>query len=220
MTLRHAFALCAALLLAVAAPSHGLAADDAPVEGRDYVVIPDGQPWQPADGRIEVAEVFAYWCHVCNDFQPLVDRWQASLPADVRFSYVPAAFSPDDAYARGYFAAEALGAVDRTHHATFRAIHAAQSLPMRGASADEVATHYAGLGLDRARFAAAMQSPATDARMREARGFIVRSGVEGTPTLVVDGRYRVQARSLGDLLRIADALVARERAAAPAGAPR
>ena len=56
MTLRHAFALCAALLLAVAAPSHGLAADDAPVEGRDYVVIPDGQPWQPADGRIEVAD--------------------------------------------------------------------------------------------------------------------------------------------------------------------
>lgn len=214
MSLRHAFTLCTVLLLAMAAPTRASADDLAPVEGRDYVVIPDGQPWQATDGRIEVAEVFAYWCHVCNDFQPLVDRWQASLPKDVRFAYVPAAFSPDDAYARGYFASEALGALDETHHATFRAIHAEQSLPMRGASADEIATHYAGLGLDRARFAAAMQSPATDARMRAAREFIVRSGVDGTPTVVVNGIYRIQARSLRDLLRIADALVARERAAA------
>ena len=44
------------------------------------------------------------------------------------------AFSPDDAYARGYFAAEALGAVDRTHHATFRAIHAAPARSREGAA--------------------------------------------------------------------------------------
>jgi protein dithiol oxidoreductase (disulfide-forming) len=209
--LMRAVALAAVLLVAAWVPAP---AAEPVVEGRDYVVIADGRPWQPLEGRIEVAEVFGYWCHVCDAFQPLVDAWTTSLPRDVRFSYVPAAFSPTDAYARAYFAAESLGVLQRTHHATFDAIHHAQTLPQRNASVDEVAALYAGLGVDADTLKAAMRSPATDARMAAAREFAVRSGVEGTPTVIVNGRYRVQARSLRDLLRIADALVARERAAA------
>jgi thiol:disulfide interchange protein DsbA len=187
--------------------------DRAPVEGEDYVVIADGRPWQPLAGRIEVVEVFGYWCHVCDEFQPLVDEWKKKLRKDVRFSYVPAAFNPGDAYARAYFAAESLGALGKTHHATFRAIHDEQSLPQRNASIDEVATYYDTLGVDATRLKAAAQSPATDAKMAAAREFAVRSGVHGTPTLVVNGVYRVQAESLQDVLRIADALIAKERAA-------
>lgn len=185
----------------------------APVEGEDYVVIAEGQPWQPLAGKVEVVEVFGYWCHVCDDFQPLVDEWKKKLPKDVRFSYVPAAFSPTDAYARAYFAAESLGALGKTHHATFRAIHDEQSLPQRNASIDEIAAFYDTLGVDAARLTAAAQSPATDAKMAAAREFAVRSGVQGTPTLVVNGVYRVQAKSLQDMLRIADALIAKERTA-------
>jgi len=40
----------------------------------------------------------------------------------------------------------------------------------------------------------------------------VRSGVEGTPTLIINGRYRVMGRRLEDILVIADQLIARERA--------
>src|SRR5690606_24493281 len=43
-------------------------AADAPapiVEGRDYVVVQDGQPYRPLDGQIEVVEVFAYTCPHC-----------------------------------------------------------------------------------------------------------------------------------------------------------
>lgn len=185
----------------------------APVEGEDYVVIADGRPWQPLAGKIEVVEVFGYWCHVCDDFQPLVDEWKKTLPKDVRFDYVPAAFSPGDAYARAYFAAESLAALGKTHHATFRAIHDEQSLPQRNASIDEVATYYDALGVDAERLKTAAQSPATDAKMAAAREFAVRSGVQGTPTLVVNGVYRVQAKSLQDMLRIADALIAKERTA-------
>ncbi len=184
----------------------------APVEGTDYVLIADGQPWQPLDGKVEVVEVFGYWCHVCDALQPMVDAWLPSLPRDVRFTYVPAAFSLPDAYARGHFASAQLGGLARTHAATFRAIHVEQALPMRGASLDEVARFYGTLGLDAAKVSAAMQSPGTDARMVAARDFAIRSGVEGVPTFIVNGRYRVQARSRGDTLRVVDALVARERA--------
>lgn len=202
----------ACLLLALPARAQPAA----PVEGTDYVLIADGTPWQPLDGKIEVVEVFGYWCHVCNALQPMVDAWLPSLPRDVRFTYVPAAFSLPDAYARAHFASVQLGGLARTHAATFRAIHAQQALPMRGASLDEVAAFYGTLGLDAARVRAAMQSPATDARMTAARDFAIRSGVEGVPTFIVNGRYRVQARSLGDMLRVVDALVAQERAKAPA----
>lgn len=209
MILRVLAALCVALV-SILQPA--AASPDAPVAGQDYVLIEGGKPWQPLAGKIEVVEVFGYWCHVCDAFQPMVDRWKKTLPADVRFSYVPAAFSLEDSYARGYFAAEELGGLARTHDATFRAIHAGQSLPQRGASVDEVSALYATLGLDAARVRAAMSSPATDSRMAAAREFAVRSGVEGTPSVIVNGLYRVQARSLADVLRVTDALIAMERA--------
>jgi len=47
--------------------------------------------------------------------------------------------------------------------------------------------------------------------MKHAREFALASGLEGTPTLIVDGKYRIQARTHEDALRIADHLVAMER---------
>ena len=211
MALAIGLAACLAL-----APATARAAGDGLVEGRDYVAIPGGRPLRAEPGKVEVVEVFAYWCHVCNDFQPHLTTWQRRLPADVAFRYLPAAFTRDDAYARAYFAAESLGALARTHEATYRAIHAEYALPQRGATADEVAGFLAGFDLERGAVAAAMRSPAVDARMDASRDFIVAAGVQGTPTMIVDGRYRVIGRSFGDMLRITDLLVARLRAAAAA----
>ncbi|GAA4858310.1 thiol:disulfide interchange protein DsbA/DsbL [Luteimonas vadosa] len=213
---RQTFVLLAALTLAGLLPvaGHAQAAKPAPapVEGVDYVAIEGGQPWQPLAGKIEVVEVFAYWCHHCRDFQPMVDQWRKGLAKDVRFTYVPAAFDLQDNYARAYFAADALGAQGKTHHATFRAIHDTQAMPSRGVSVEEIATFYDGLGVNAKRTRAAMTSKATDARMQAAREFAIRSGIEGTPTIVVNGIWRVRGRTLPDVLRITDALVARERA--------
>lgn len=205
--------LLAAALAALALLPASARGDDGLVEGHDYVVIPGGQPLRFEPGKVEVVEVFAYWCHVCNDFQPQLARWQRGLPADVAFRYLPGAFTQNDAAARAYFAAESLGALAKTHEPTFRAIHVEQSLPARGASMDEYATLYAGYGLDRTGVLDAMRSPRTDARMEAARDFIVAAGVQGTPTMIVNGRYRVIGRSFTDVLRITDLLVARERAA-------
>ena len=58
-----------------------------------------------------------------------------------------------------------------------------------------------------------MASPAIDAQLEQAREFMLRSGVEGTPSIVVNGKYRVIGTSFEDMLRITDHLVARERAA-------
>ncbi|MDH5835052.1 thiol:disulfide interchange protein DsbA/DsbL [Luteimonas kalidii] len=188
------------------------AAAQAPAEGTDYVVIADGQRWQPEPGTIEVVEIFAYPCGHCDRFQPMLAAWARTAGDDVRVHYLPAAYDPGNAYARAYFALEALGRVVELHPRLFDAIHREGSLPARGASRAEVASFLAGEGLDAARVAAAMDAPATDEKMNAAREFAMRSGLQGTPTLIINGKYRVQGRSLGDSLRIAEGLIAMERA--------
>ena len=186
----------------------------APVVDVDYVVIDGGQPYAPAKGKIEVVEVFGYTCPHCAHFEPLVATWKARLPADVRFTAVAAPMGGHwIPYARAFYAAQSMGLAGKTHEAMFRALHVDRTLPMSQPTAAEIAGFYASRGADAQRFAAAMASPAIDAQLKRAREFMLRSGVEGTPSIVVNGKYRVTGTSFEDMLRITDHLVARERRA-------
>src|SRR5690606_26650529 len=188
------------------------AAQDArgPVEGTDYTVVEGGQPWNGADGRIEVLEVFAYTCGHCAEFQPMLDAWVRKLPAAVRFASLPAANGPGNAFGRGFFVATAKGALDRVHASMFRAVHVDGRLA-HNASVDEVAWFLGEHGLDKAAAKAAMAGPEVDALMQRARAFQLGIRLRGTPTLVVAGRYVVTPRTHADALRIAEQLVARIR---------
>src|SRR3546814_10940867 len=106
-----------------------------------------------------------------------------------------------------------MGVLDKLHGPLFHAIHDAQTVPISNASADELATFVRGEGIDADRFKAAMASPEVDALMQRARDFAIASGLRGTPTLIVDGKYRVQATSHEQALQDAEQLVAMKRAA-------
>lgn len=208
-------ALLTGLLLAALAwaPTAADAAQP-PQAGRDYVEIAGGKPFAGKPGRIEVVEVFGYTCPHCAHLEPLLQPWKARLPRDVDFVAVPAVFGgPGDTWARAYFASANLGLARRTHQAVFDAIHKTGTLP-RNPSAQELATFYAAYGVSTERFLAAMADPKVDAQMRQAATFAQVSGLEGTPSLVVDGRYRVRGQTFEDMLRITDWLLARERLAA------
>jgi thiol:disulfide interchange protein DsbA len=186
-----------------------------PQAGVDYELLQGGQRWQQApDGKIEVVEVFAYWCPHCADFQPMVDAWKRRKPADVNFVYVPAAFDPEDAYARAFFAADLAKALPKTHQALFDAVHEEGALPRSNVSIDELGTWFGQRGLNRAKMVASMRSKDVDTRMARARDFIVANRIGSTPSLIVNGKYVVRARSLEDRLRVVDGLIAMERAAA------
>lgn len=198
-------------------PAATLAAPAAPaplVEGQDYVVIPDGQPFAPAKGRIEVAEVFGYTCIHCAHLEPALAAWKKKLPRDVQLTPVPAAFGgywiP---YARAFFAAQQLGVQERTHQAVFDALHKTGSLPIQNASAEEIAAFYASQGVDRAQFMAALRGPEVDRQLQRAQAWVQAQDVDGTPTIIVNGKYKViGGRSYDDRLAIVDRLIARERA--------
>jgi thiol:disulfide interchange protein DsbA len=202
---------------AVAAVAESAAKGTALVPGTDYVEIQGGQPFEPLNGKIEVVEVFGYVCPACASFEPLLTAWKKSLPADVRLTYVPAAFGPEwTPYAHAFYVSDSMGLVDRTHSAIFNAIHIAQTLPGEGKKPDEaaIAKFFGQYGADPRQFATAMHSFAVDAKLNRAKQFMLRSGVNATPTMIVNGKYRVVGKSFEDVLRITNQLIAQERAAA------
>lgn len=201
-----------ALLLMLLVPPLAHGAD--PVAGVDYVEIPEGKPFAPATGKVEVAEVFGYSCIHCFHFESEVRAWARKQPAHVQFTAVPAVFGGYwTSYARAYYAAESLGVLDQTHDALYRALHVSGALPVQNVSNAEIASFYGTLGVDPKRFAAALEGKEVEGRIERAKRFAMDAGVEGTPTLVVAGKYRVTARTPADAWKTVDYLIARERAA-------
>ena len=206
--------LLRSLLLLVLLPVAAIAATPqaAPVEGTDYEVIEGGIPFAPLKGKVEVVEVFGYTCPHCAHFQPAVSAWAKKNAKTVNFIPMAAPFGGSwQPYAQAYYAAQALGVVAQTHDAMFRALHTDGTLPLRNATPGEIAPFYARYGVDPAKFMATFEGADVAARVAKAEQFIRRSGVEGTPTLVINGRYRVIGHDFDDVLRIADQLIARER---------
>ena len=180
---------------------------------QDYIEMQGGQPFDPLDGKIEVVEVFGYVCPACARFQPLVSAWKRKLPADVRFTYVPALFGGTGTAMRSaFYAAESMGLVDKTHRRRVqRDPHRARCLPKgeRGQDSDQdIAAFYGSTASTRSSSLSTMASFAVDAKLNKAKQFAMRSEIEGTPTLVVNGKYLVKGKSFEDMLRIADQLIA------------
>lgn len=197
--------LLSACVLALAlTPAAATAAT--PVAGTDYVTIDNGQPYAPLNGKVEVVEVFGYWCPHCAEFQPELSAWTHRLPADVRFTTVPAVFTDGDPLARAYFAAEHFHVLSAVHDAIFQSIHGDNTLP-QNPSVDEIAAWFGAHGLDAAKAKTYMLSAPVEARLEYARQFALRSGVEGTPTLIINGRYRITASTHEQGLRTASALI-------------
>ncbi len=182
--------------------------------GTDYTLIKGGQPFEPLNGKIEVVEVFNFVCPACARFQPMVVDWKKTLGPDVRFTYVPAAFGGNwDQYVRSYYTAQMMGIAEKAHEATYDAIHLENVLKgERGEDSDaDIARFYARFGVDAKQFAGNMKSFAVTGKYNRARQYIIQHQINSTPSLVVNGKYKVEGRSWEDRLRIASALIDHER---------
>ena len=159
------------------------------VEGKDYTLVTPPQP--SADpARIEVLEFFWYGCPHCLNFEPSLLDWQANIPQDVAFIRQPAIFHERwAAHAKAFFTAQALGMADKLHADFYEAIQKKQ----RALSDEEdLAKFFAEHGVADADFRKAFHSFSVDTQMRQAQAMGPSYGVTGTPTLVINGKYRVQ----------------------------
>ena len=205
-----ALALVAPLAFAQALPPPAAAQSVGP----GYDLIDPPQP-TASGSKIEVIEVFSYGCIHCAHFQPQVDAWKKKMPANVQFSYLPAFFNPYFAQmGRVYYTAEALGVQEKTHDAVFKAIFD-EKKPMQ--KMEDIAEFYKAYGVKPADFIATTTSFAVETKVRRADELTKRYGIDGTPTVIVNGKYRVGPRSAGGYEKIFDVvnmLIAKEQAAA------
>lgn len=201
-------AVIIAAVLALCVGSHALAQQPARLN-YEYRVIPQ-QPTAARD-RIEVTEFFWYGCPYCNQLQPSLEAWLKRKPADVEFRRIPAVFRESWVpHARLYYTLEALGELDRLHQAVYRAHHVEQQNLNTADITADWASHF---GIDRARWLAAYNAPETHRKVEQAIQYTRAYLIEGTPSLVVDGRYVTSSGMsetvagviaiLDDLIRIA-----------------
>lgn len=201
-----------------------LAQTSAPRLNVDYTVLVAPQPvYFPIKGKIEVAEVFSYACGACASANPAINAWQKSKPADVNFVYIHSVVQggPWERFARGFFAAEAKKIQAKSHDAIFQAVFVDQKLA-NTASLEDIAKFYSKYGVSSARMLAIMKSPSISAKLNRSKQFTMRTGASSTPTIIVAGKYKVNATREGGfagMMRTVDFLVAKERAAIAARTP-
>jgi thiol:disulfide interchange protein DsbA len=178
-------------------------------EGSEYVTLPGPHQRYSSEGKVEVVEVFSYDCIHCAHFAPMAEKLRKELPAGVVFKLVPAAFnSPWIPFARAYYAAKQLGVVDRTHLQLFVAKFA-QHYPIN--SMDELADFYAREGVDRAKFMRIATSDEVTAKLKSDFALVSKWQVDGTPSIVVDGKYRItNVKTQDELAAVALWLAKRE----------
>jgi thiol:disulfide interchange protein DsbA len=206
--------LLAGVLLATGATAAESGAAKADWEaGKNYFLVDPPQPTATGD-KVEVLEVFSYACVHCAHFQPYAEKLRAALPAYAEFDYMPAVFTPQwEPFARAFYTAQSLGVLKETHQALFDAIHR-DHLPMR--SIEDLATFYAKHGVDRAKFLAASGSFEVERKLARARDIVRADGIDGTPSIVVNGKYRATGASAGgyeQLIELVKWLVEKEHAA-------
>ncbi len=180
----------------------------------DYREIPQ-QPVETGE-RIEVIDFFFYGCQYCNELRPRVERWHQNKPADVVLRHFPVVRR--DTWvplAKTYFALEAMGEVERLHAAVYHSYHV-EDLYM---SQEKVMSEWAAKhGLDAEKFMAIYRSDETRQKVERARKLTVDYDIQGTPSLVVDGKYLTDGSS-AKTIDILDGMIrlARQQRAAKAG---
>lgn len=203
------------------------------VEGKHYARIQPALRTAVAQGEVEVAEAFSYGCVYCNLFLPTMDKIKASLPRNAELVYVPASFNTAEQwpmFQRSYLAAQALGIADKTHEAMFRAVWSTGELAVvdpktnriknPGPTLEDAAKFYERTaGVKAEQFIATANSFAVTARMKQADAWIKGARVSGTPSLVVNGKYRLELQALkstDEIIELVNWLVERESAGSAA----
>lgn len=188
--------LIRSLVVAVALFISGAALADAQL-GKDYSLLNPAQP--TGTKKIEVLEFFFYGCSHCFHLHPLLSAWEKTMPKDVELTFVPTIFRDSwEPMANTFYALESMGQQQQLHDALYRAWNE-ENLALT--DADNIADFVAKHGVDRAKFTAAYNSFSMQSKVTRAKQMIRSYGINGTPTLVVDGKYVIEGLQPEDTIR-------------------
>ncbi|WP_430391502.1 thiol:disulfide interchange protein DsbA/DsbL [Dyella sp. 20L07] len=182
------------------------------VEGKNYTRIEPAQPKLTNTDKIEVVEVFSYGCPACNQFHPTMNKLAQELPGDAVMAYLPASFMPQENWPmlqRAFLTAQALGVAEKANDAMYEAVWQTNELSAMAANGrglkpasdlptlDDAAKVYAKFGVDPKEFVAVANSFTINTKVKRSDELVKAYGVEGTPTIIIDGKYRLDRGTAG-----------------------
>lgn len=182
------------LALALGFAASASASPEAPVSGKEYLVLPEVQNTD-AGKKVEVTEFFSYACPHCNSFEPMLAAWVKKNQKNIVFKRVHLAFSPSEvALQRLYSTLEGLGIAEQNHAKVFEAVHVKRNRM----SSDEAIFEWAEkAGLERAKLTDAYRSFGTQARVNRAKSKSDEYRIREWPTIAVDGRFVTSPHQVG-----------------------
>lgn len=167
-------------------------------EGKDYQVIPHQSSIPSfADDSVTVTEFFSYGCPWCYEFEPQLVKWLRNKPANVNFNRIPVVFEKYwDLYAKAYYISVALGMEKKMTPKLFYAIQE-QNKTLGSESAMEDFFIHAGIKKNIAT-QAFEESPTLDNEIKQGLQLMQAYQVYVIPTIIVDGKYRVDLQMATD----------------------
>jgi thiol:disulfide interchange protein DsbA len=183
--------------------------------GKNFKLITPAQPTRAAPGKVEMVEVFWYGCPHCYTLEPTLLKWLENKPESVEFSKMPAQFRAQWAvHAGAYYVSEILGINDKIHQPLFDEIQRNRKKMVTDA---DMAAFFAKHGVAKEKYHATLASFAIRNKLGYARRMVKNYGLDGVPTIIINGKYRVSA-SMNDnsndkMLQVVDYLIAKEAAA-------
>ncbi|HET7921928.1 MAG TPA: thiol:disulfide interchange protein DsbA/DsbL [Gammaproteobacteria bacterium] len=206
-------ALCAGGFISAATAAQPLSF----TEGVNYVPVSPAQPTNVKPGQIEVIEFFWYGCPHCFALEPYLEAWLKHKSPNVVFKRIPGALPGSEwtTDAQAFYTAQALGLEPRIHTPLFDAIHQKQQYKL-AQSKDALRTFFAGYGASGKDFDAAWDSFSVQLKLNQAAEIEQRYGLEGVPTIIVNGKWKTGAGYQmvpADIMKCVEFLVRKEEAA-------
>ncbi|MFM7627076.1 MAG: thiol:disulfide interchange protein DsbA/DsbL [Gammaproteobacteria bacterium] len=185
--------------------------------GRHYRVLSPAVPTSVAPGKVEVVEVFWYGCGACYILDPQLESWKRTKPAAAEFVRVPVTWN-DNAkrHAKLYYTLQSLKQLDRLHTKVFDTIHRGGNVLIGRDDASSLAAQRdwaKANGADATAFTNTWNSMSIDVKVRQADDLVRRYRAEGTPYMVVAGKYATDVSMAGgvpEMLALINAMVAAE----------
>lgn len=187
--------------------------------GVHYEILPQAVRTANPD-KIEVNEIFSYACGHCYNFEKTLGPWKQKLADDVDFQRTPAVWQPVlEPFAKAYYSAAVLNVLDEAHIQIFDGYHLSKELAIRKGytpGEKEFAKVFVAQGITAEKFSSVYNSFGMNSMVNQAKSRIRGYRTQGTPELVVNGKYRItvgQTKSFEGMLSVADYLVEKERQA-------
>ena len=200
--------------------STAIASPTNPRNGQEFTTLAPAQPVQAAGKKIEVIEFFMYHCPACNSLEPALAEWVKKQGDNINFRRVHIPHSAvNDPEAHLFLTLEAMGTENAMHDKVLHVWHVEHRRLMDDAANIEWATKN---GIDKTKFLDYYNSFGVTTKLRGLGRVTESYKVEGTPTLVIDGRYLTSPSMVGAAnagmpnqtvyaatLQVADALIAK-----------